>query len=508
MEIEKNEQENQSNQSSSRPDFIDNIDDNTMSAALRSILGFGSSDAESLSSTGLASTSPSEQLAHSALSSAESGIDELRIASAYCSLSGLFNAAPVVKKLPKVRLLLGAEPIGDALFWQRRLAESEADCLNRRLGKSLEQQQDGLKTECDNLPFDSEFIDKIHRLADALRAGRVETRLFKENFLHAKAYIFSRAGEAGENGGIIAGSSNLTASGLRKNYELNLGRYDAATLTKALAWFDGLWDRAEPFDLIALLDGVLQLHTPYEIFMRVLWELYGDEFEVSEPDPEEFDEISTFATTTFQKHGVARAMSLLKEYGGAIVADEVGLGKTFIAAAVMKIYQRRGQRALLICPAALRDTVWKQFSSDYSHFIEAISYEELGVDEQIFGDNPSRKSKAHIMQRIQSYRLVIIDEAHNYRNDGVATRSEALKGLLSLQSMHVLMLTATPVNNSLMDLHQLIKYYIRQDDALHHRGIRSIEKRFNDAIKVDPHDLSPDVLFPIIDATTIKRTRR
>ena len=77
--------------------------------------------------------------------------------------------------------------------------------------------------------------------------------------------------------GIIAGSSNLTGAGLTQNLELNLGRFDRPIVEKATQWFDDLWDEAEPYDLAEIFEVVFQPRSPWEIFIRVLWQLYGDE---------------------------------------------------------------------------------------------------------------------------------------------------------------------------------------------------------------------------------------
>ena len=184
----------------------------------------------------------------------------------------------------------------------------------------------------------------------------MEVRRYEKTFLHAKAYIFTAYDLAyGKPDGIIAGSSNLTGAGLTRNLELNLGRYDRPTVERASRWFDDLWDEAEPYDLSEMFEAVLRPRTPWEIFIRVLWQLYGDEVD------EDATADQNLPLTSFQKHGVARALRLIRDTGGALVADEVGLGKTFVAGEVLQIYRERRQRALLVCPAALRDTTWRKF---------------------------------------------------------------------------------------------------------------------------------------------------
>ena len=364
--------------------------------------------------------------------------------------------------------------------------------------------ESGLREERDRLPFMRASRAALRRLIAMLEAGRMETRRYGRAVLHAKAYIFA-AGAAdtyGATAGVIAGSSNLTRAGVTRNLELNLGRYDDPIVARAQAWFAELWDEAVPFDLTELLAEVFAEWTPFDIFLRVLFLLYGSEVETLAKSDQ------GLPLTSFQKHGAARALRLIEEIGGVIVADEVGLGKSFIAGEIMDIYLKRRQRCLLICPAQLRDSTWKKFRS--THFlgdVECLSYEELAIDRQIAVADPDQ-FQDKLSRPLREYQLVVVDEAHNYRNPDAPTRAGVLRKLLWGQRRDVLLLTATPVNNSLWDLFHLLRYFVRQDAFLAERGILSIKDRFEQAAAEDPTALSPDVLYPIIDATTVKRTRQ
>ncbi len=128
-------------------------------------------------------------------------------------------------------------------------------------------------------------------------------------------------------------------------------------------------------------------------------------------------------------------------------------------------------------------------------------------DKQLRDKQRPNATSRHLQRNIEEYQLIIIDEAHNYRNPNTPTRAAALRQLLFGQKRDLLLLTATPVNNSLWDLYYLIQFFVRQDAHLANQGILSIRQRFMEAMRTDPTDLSPDVLYPIIDATTVKRTR-
>jgi superfamily II DNA/RNA helicase len=341
------------------------------------------------------------------------------------------------------------------------------------------------------LPFSPEADSAVTTLLGFLHSGKIEVRLYNEHFLHAKAFLFR-----GPDRGVISGSSNLTRGGLRWNLELNLGHYEDPLTGRVEQWFDDLWERAAPFDLAAIYEELFELYPPYLVYLKVLWHLYGAELE------EEQLETGEIPVTHFQKHGVWRARRILEMYGGVLIADGVGLGKTYTAGAIMREYRDRRQRVLLICPASLRDTSWEKFLNDFQLLVESVSYEQLAGDAQLGGE------KHHLRNPLEDYALVVIDEAHNYRNPDAPMRAGVLRKLLMGRRRDLVLLTATPVNNSLWDLYQVLRYFLKQDAALANRGVLSVRGRFEEAMRTDPFDLNPDLLYPIIDATTVKRTRR
>ena len=460
------------------PDFIDNIGSNTLANALKHFIKTKEDKVK---------------------------IKNIKIATAYFSPAGFFKIASIFKGVPEVKILLGTDPLDEQEKWKKKLGESEDKFIAKKFRDNLKKQEDNLRQERDNVPFSRDSYNQLKIFVKLLKEGKIEVKRYEINFLHAKAYIFNHDHSISENclDALIAGSSNLTSSGLASNLELNLAKFDKNTLIKANQWFDNIWEQSTFFDLASFFEEIFEPKTPYEIFLRVLWELYGDEIN------EDFKSDGGLPLTTFQQHGVARALRLIKETGGAIIADEVGLGKTFIAAEILKEYMRKRQRALLICPAALRDSSWDKFTNDYSLYIETLSFEEIAQDKQLYHPihRPNSDSE-NLKRKIDEYQLIIIDEAHNYRNPDSQFRAGALRKLLYGPRKDILMLTATPVNNSLWDLYNLTLFFLKQDSLLADKGILSIRRRFEDAMRTDPTNLSPDTLYPIVDATTVKRTRR
>jgi hypothetical protein len=419
---------------------------------------------------------------------------EVCIASAYFNPQGFELIYDEARHVGRIRLLLGAEPTPEALVPRRTPHDPpEPEWTHRHVHAALDRMERSLRGDRNRLPFEPEADRAVRRLLEFLHSGRTEVRRYEGHFLHAKAFLVRGVAE---DRGVLAGSSNLTRAGLRTNLELNLGHHEDPLVGRVEGWFDELWKEAVPFDLAAIYEELFAAYEPYLIFLKVLWHLYHRELS------EEEQELGHIPVTTFQKHGVWRARRILQRYGGVLIADGVGLGKTFTAGEIMRDYRERRQRVLLICPAALRDTTWDRFLNDFQLLVECVSYEQLASDIQLGGEN------RHLKNPIDDYALVVIDEAHNYRNPDAPTRAAILRRLLAGKRRDLVLLTATPVNNSLWDLYHLVRFFMKQDAALADRGVLSLRERFEEAMRVDPFDLNPDLLYPIIDATTVKRTRR
>ena len=416
---------------------------------------------------------------------------ELSIATGYFNPEGFALVAERLEHLAHVRLLIGAEPIPPPAKPLRMPGDPLGERFEQKLvGEALRRHSEGMKRDRDLLEFCPETDHSIKRLLDFLATGRIEVRRYERAFLHGKAFLFA------SDEGVIAGSSNFTAAGLKSNLELNLGRYDPSPVSKVKEWFEALWADAVPYDLAAVYKARYEPYDPYLVYLRVLWERYKDELE------EEADDTTRIHLTTFQTDGVFRAKGIIEKYHGVLIADGVGLGKTFVGGELIRqVVEDRRQRALLIAPAALRDGTWARFIDNHQIYMEVVSYEQLANDKQLGG------TESYLKQAPNDYALVIVDEAQAFRNPDTR-RAQALRKLLQGRPPKALvLLSATPVNNSLWDLYYLLTYFIRHDAEFSALGIRSLKDRFSDAMSEDPDDLKPDALFDILDATAVRRTR-
>ena len=472
-----------------RPTFIDNIDGNSLAAELRRQLAKPSAPA---------SSSP-------ASSSPASCEKELMIATCYFNAAGWFRISAHIEKINKIRLLIGGERAqysqgytqgytqGDTQrytqgytqgYTQEWLGEQKAGktkYLQEQLAKVIGVHEEFLRTEYAKSEFSQtqnkrwqEFRNILARKAPAL--ATLEVRRYTKEFFHAKAWILQEKNkqEAENILSLVAGSSNFTAAGLITNRESNFALDDRTLIAESKVWFEKVWADAEPYDLKTIYENMMRDFSPFEIYLRTLFELYQHEMSAVIEGSEENDSIIR-ELTDFQKHGAARARRILDTYHGVLIADSVGLGKTFLAGSLMLKYINNRQGVLLVAPAAILDT-WKAFLKQQEiRTVDKISYE-------IFAKAVEDKKHKQLDRNLDSYSLIVVDEAHNYRNRDAKRRAGALQEFMQTsrqQPRDIILLTATPVNNSLSDLQTLLGYFLQDRDLAEH-GIHSLEKIFKE----------------------------
>ena len=319
-------------------------------------------------------------------------------------------------------------------------------------------------------------------------------RIYRARFLHGKAFIF------GKDAAAIAGSANFTRAGLLSNYELDLGHFDPDKVAKVSQWFEELWADAEPLDLAAIYHARFREYEPYHIYLRMLYEYYGGETE-AEGEAARF--LGTLRLAEFQRLGSLRAQRILDEWNGALIADGVGLGKTYIAGDIIEKYAKdRGEHVLVVCPAALR-SMWERFGFKHHLPLNVVSYAQLANDRTLGeGENDALKGLAP-----KYYRLVVADEAHVLRSPDTGYY-RALRKLMQVSpNAQLLMLTATPVNNSILDLYHQVLLFARSDAYFTKIGVPSLRDLFARAAHLPIEDLDPSLLFPLLDAIAVRRPR-
>jgi hypothetical protein len=308
------------------------------------------------------------------------------------------------------------------------------------------------------------------------------------------------------------------------------------------SWFQALWNSLPTTPeaknaLMAHLRELTEHKPPSLVYLLMLFHLFKDRGE--ELDEERIVKTATGIRSTvvwkklfkFQRDGVVGAIDKLERYGGCIIADSVGLGKTFEALAIIKYYELRNDRVLVLVPKRLRDNWTLYKANDRRNFLasdrfnyDVLNHTDLSRDGGASGDI----DLAHV--NWGNYDLVVIDESHNFRNKAThndrETRYDRLMRRIIKEGVktRVLMLSATPVNNRLADLKNQIAFVTEADDmALDAHGISSIEAtvrqaqlQFNRWLALEDADRRParlmDMLgfdyFKLLDLLTIARSRK
>jgi len=354
------------------------------------------------------------------------------------------------------------------------------------------------------------------------------------------------AGTAMPEGRAFTGSCAFTTEGLGLTPGNQLGLVQASETPQELEalaeWFASIWSGLSQSpehkaDLLARVQALVAHQPPALIYYLILHNLFSNI--ADELDEESIVKSATGIRNTvvwkklfkFQRDGVVGAIDKLNRYGGCIIADSVGLGKTFEALAVIKYHELRNDRVLVLCPKRLRDNWTLYKANDRRNFLapDRFNYDVLNHTD-LSRDGGSSGDIDLVNVNWGNYDLLVIDESHNFRNKAShkehETRYDRLMKQVIKQGVktRVLMLSATPVNNRLADLKNQIAFATEGiDDSLAGHGIASIETtvrkaqlQFNRWLALEEADRSSarlmDMLgfdyFKLLDLITIARSRK
>ncbi|MCH9033488.1 MAG: helicase [Planctomycetes bacterium] len=479
------------------------------------------------------------------------------IATAYFNVRGYGLLRDRLNDLGSLRLLIGAEP------------QTAQDVGLKPTAAAI---QAALRGDLSAEPYRPETLKLVEDLIRFLNKNEVQVRLYVERFLHAKCYLFYGDPKGGPLFdrfrpvlGIV-GSSNFTGPGLSTNRELNLvhkgiipedevddekarmaalshygdkdtptdieddpyeggkkprvskaisfeskrvikGEVGASAIWELAEWFDHQWSLSRDYkqDLIDLLDtskfGTKE-YTPYEVYLKALFEHFRADLEAAGGVPADLYSLNL---AEFQTDAVARARRILAKYDGVMVCDSVGLGKTWIALQLLlDVAYHKRWHALVICPASLRD-MWEASKRTTKMHFDILGQEAIGREE--FDVEPYGK-----------YDFIVVDESHNFRNN-LSGRFLNLSRLMALNGgrgehgyrKKIVLLTATPINNSIMDLHSQLQFITRGDNAFFAgAGIGRLDKYFWNARKklLAGTGSAGRALYNLLDEIVIRRTRR
>ena len=303
--------------------------------------------------------------------------------------------------------------------------------------------------------FENEEEAEAFRLYyDKIKKGELEVRKTQDP-THAKMYIFAYKDEFTEGGEtpgtVITGSSNFTYSGLRSNQEINVRFHSKDEFHDAKNIFNSLWEMATVIidkDHIKDFEEGVMKHiwyektpSPYLLYLRVLYEYFKLNEDKHVLTPAEITH-GEFLDLKYQSDAVRIAVDTIERHNGAIIADVVGLGKSIIGATVAR---NLNLRTLVICPPHLTQQ-WNDYTFEFE--VHARVYSR-GNMEKVLNEYKQIRREDETM-------LIIIDEAHVYRNEYI--KDYAILHEIC-QNNKVLLLTATPFNNRPEDIYSMIKLF-------------------------------------------------
>jgi len=331
---------------------------------------------------------------------------------------------------------------------------------------------------------------------------KVEIRsVTRTGFLHGKMVHIHR----GEVSAAILGSANFTTRGLglaaaNNNVELDLIVSDDRDRAELNAWFEELWNDTTRVEDVrqAVLDYLLQVHqdqSPEFVYFKTLFHLF-EKFLAGGADLDAALKQTSLLETTvwrtlfgFQQDGAKGAINKLRQFSGCILADSVGLGKTYEALAVIKYFELKNERVLVLCPKKLADNwlLYRQNSALNPFLTDRFRYDVLHHTDLSREGGLSNGIDIGPGFNWGNYDLVVIDESHNFRNNSVGveredgtklrTRYERLIEDIIRSGIRskVLLLSATPVNNELADLRNQISFIAGGDVARDDKADRAFE---------------------------------
>lgn len=397
---------------------------------------------------------------------------QMDIATGYLEIGGLLALDSHWQKLDKIRIILGNE-----------MTKRTKDVIDKVVEVLLSKIKDSADKEQEH----NEFLIGVPAIMEAMKSGKIECRVYDKNKFHAKAYITYFRDEYRDqfisamnipSGYALVGSSNFTKAGLTQNIELNVQvREDIDQLQN---WFEEHWN--EGMDITEAVLQVIENHckeySPYDVYLRSMYEFFKSR-EETVSEWENHDSIMYKGLSQYQKDGYNSLVEIANHYSGAFLCDGVGLGKTYVGMMLIERFVKKERKnVVLIVPAAARISVWETTIKKYMPEIlegfypfKIINHTDLTLD-----------SRQNLMNQIaEQAEVIIIDEAHHFRNRSSNRYRKLFDIMCEGQPKQMFMLTATPINNSFLDLQHLIELFThRQDDffAPAPLGIHSLSGHF------------------------------
>lgn len=376
--------------------------------------------------------------------------EKIDIAAGYFFISGFSLIRNSIEKIVssdnpdhKIRILTSPytdRPTKDALLSQNESEDDIERIMSERKnqGELLDTVSTKFKNELEHMTQTADQQETISLLSTLLKNGKVEIKVYTRTQLHAKLYMFKLDEDVAEQESII-GSSNFSFSGFKSHAELNLSNTDNLLYDACQEWFNDLWDdpTTKNFtrEIAQLLDNSwIKIRTPKDVAKKAAV------IESLEPSSIETGRLELF---DFQKTAVKSALRKLHDHECAIISDVVGTGKTYVGAGILiELLRRDVNYPLIICPARLID-MWKSITRQYNIPCKVLS-----------------SGKLNQLENYTYCDAILIDESHGFKNHKSMRHRKLLDFMEDRKGRtHVVMLTATPISNTVMDLKNQLKLF-------------------------------------------------
>lgn len=402
---------------------------------------------------------------------------QIDIATAYFEVGSLLGLDDEWQKTDHLRILMGDEV---SLRTKRAFEQGLAGIVDR------------LEDSIDCAKHVDDFLAGVPAIAEALRSGKIACRVFRKDKFHAKAYITHARMEVVGSAALV-GSSNFTHPGLTKNIELNV-QITGSPVRVLQEWYEEHWDKAEDVtaEILRTVERHIADYDPFEVYARSLRALLaGDEVSVSAWEREQSVMFPQLAK--YQQDAYGAMLKKAKRYGGAFLCDGVGLGKTYVGLALIeRLVEKDRKRIALFVPKAARGPVWDAALSQHlPHLSDGYGTLKVFNHTDLLREGDIARELKQVRDQAD---VVVIDEAHHFRNTGVRgddpgerqSRYWAMHDLC--EGKEVYMLTATPVNNRMTDLQHMIELFSRnRPDHFASLGIHSLPGHFRQLEKALKH---------------------
>jgi superfamily II DNA/RNA helicase/HKD family nuclease len=404
----------------------------------------------------------------------------------YFRVSGFHQLYKSFEKIEKIRILVGLN-IDKKTFQIIETSKLEGKLDFETHTRTKEIVGEKLIDEIEKSEDSQEIENGIRRFIEYLKADKIEIKAHPSQNLHAKVYISRYFKDDRDFGNVITGSSNFSESGLVSNYEFNVQLKNSADVEFALEKFELLWLQAVDISdyYVDTIQNKTYLNdniTPYQIYLKLLYEYFKTDLSLDsnlfyKNIPEGFMKLK------YQEQAATNAKKILDEYGGVFLADVVGLGKTFMATLLAN--QLPGRNLVIASPALLTKDNPNSWINVFHDFKIAAEFESIGKLEKIIERGTDR------------YDNVFIDEAHKFRNENNVSY-ENLSAIC--RGKKVVLITATPLNNSPLDILSQIKLFQKGKNSTI-PGLKNLENFFNslqrrlkDLDRKDDYDAYMDIV--------------